>query len=204
MKTSEKTAGVNVPKPKFSWDAFICHASEDKEPFVSALATALSKEFRIWYDEFTLTVGDRLRRKIDEGLAKSRYGVVVLSEHFFEKHWPQQELDGLANREVGGHKVILPVWLNVSYEDVCEYSPTLADRLAAKAADGLEVVVRDLTVALRQNQPARIADHAQQREPRPTDQITGKSRFAAFPERSPKFNVGGISQRAGREQAAGY
>jgi hypothetical protein len=48
------------------------------------------------FDEFTLSVGDRLRRSIDRGLANCRYGIVILSPMFFGKEWPQRELDGLA------------------------------------------------------------------------------------------------------------
>lgn len=70
-------------------DFFISHASEDKEGFVRDLAEALrAKGAKVWYDEFTLKVGDGLRRTIDRGLAGSRFGVVVLSEHFFIKHLP--------------------------------------------------------------------------------------------------------------------
>jgi hypothetical protein len=39
----------------------------------------------VWYDEFELRIGDSLRRKIDQGLAKSRFGIVVLSKDFFRK-----------------------------------------------------------------------------------------------------------------------
>ncbi len=39
--------------------------------------------------------GDRLRRKIDTGLARSRLGVVVLSQSFLGKGWPNYALDGL-------------------------------------------------------------------------------------------------------------
>jgi TIR domain len=62
----------------------------------------------LWYAEFSLTVGDSLHKSIDHGLANSEFGVVILSRHFFEKHWPTQELNGLATREVNGKKVLLP------------------------------------------------------------------------------------------------
>jgi hypothetical protein len=39
----------------------------------------------VWFDEFTLKVGDSLRRTIDHGLGYSRFGVVVLSPAFFAK-----------------------------------------------------------------------------------------------------------------------
>ena len=78
------------------WDVFIGHASEDKDDFVRSLAERLRHEgLRVWYDDFTLTVGDSLRRSIDRGLARSRYGVVVISPNFLRKEWPQKELDGL-------------------------------------------------------------------------------------------------------------
>jgi hypothetical protein len=104
---------------------------------------------KVWYDAFTLKMGDSLRRSIDKGLANSRYGVVVLSPSFFAKEWPQKELDGLVAREVEGEKVILPIWHNVSREEVCRYSPTLADRVAASSADGTDVVVAKILEAIQ-------------------------------------------------------
>lgn len=144
------TAGGTTTVQKTSWDVFICHASEDKEPFARKLAEALQAEgLRVWYDEFTLTLGDSLRESIDHGLASSRYGVVVLSPHFFAKDWPQRELDGLSALEIEGRKVILPVWHNIDVDEVRRQSPTLADRVAAKSRDGLGVVVQDLLRVIR-------------------------------------------------------
>jgi len=58
-----------------SWGVFLCHASEDKETFVRELAEALRAEgLKVWYDEFTLTMGDSLRRSIDNDLASSGTG----------------------------------------------------------------------------------------------------------------------------------
>lgn len=84
----------------------------------------------VWYDEFELKVGDSLRRSIDKGLAKSRFGIVVLSSAFFAKNWIQYELDGLVAKEMEGNKVILPIWHKISKDEVMSYSPSLADKLA--------------------------------------------------------------------------
>lgn len=139
---SPQVASGRSPAPHKEWDVFISHASEDKDTFVRQLADALKAHgIRVWYDDFTLRMGDSLRRSIDEGLSKSRYGIVVLSPRFFAKEWPQKELDGLVVRERNGEKVILPVWLDVEANDVARYSPTLADRVAAKARFGIEAVV---------------------------------------------------------------
>ena len=90
------------------FDAFISHASEDKGEVVRPLAEALrSKGLSVWYDEFELKIGDSLRRKIDKGLANSRFGIVVLSQSFFKKGWPNYELDGLVTRAVTGEQILL-------------------------------------------------------------------------------------------------
>src|SRR5580704_412496 len=131
------------------WDVFICHASEDKKDFVDLFAHQLRDSgLPVWYDVFSLKVGDSLRRKIDEGLAQSRYGVVVLSKHFFAKEWPQNELDGLMSREIAGTKVILPIWHNITVEEVRRSSPILAGRVAAKSENGLEKVVAEVREAM--------------------------------------------------------
>lgn len=114
-----------------SYDYFISHASEDKEDFVRLLAEALRKEgFKVWFDEFELKVGDKLRRAIDKGLANSKFGIVVISPNFFRKNWTQYELDGLVQREMLGEKAILPLWHKVSKDEVMQFSPSLADTVA--------------------------------------------------------------------------
>jgi hypothetical protein len=114
-----------------TFDVFISHASEDKDEVVRPLATALQKAgLSVWYDEFELRIGDSLRRKIDKGLASSRFGVVVLSQAFFGRGWPEYELDGLVTRAVSGDQILLPIWHKVSKSEVIGYSPSLADRLA--------------------------------------------------------------------------
>ena len=119
-----------LPTP-ISYDFFISHASEDKDGFVRGLAEALqTRGAKVWYDEFTLKVGDSLRREIDRGLNRSRYGIVVLSRHFFKKEWPQRELDGLVSLEGDSGKRILPIWHEISMDEVTRHSPTIADKIA--------------------------------------------------------------------------
>ena len=114
-----------------NYDFFISHASEDKEDFVRGLVEALqARGAKVWYDEFTLKVGDSLRREIERGLGNSRFGVVVLSKHFFGKEWAQKELDGLASLELSGETRILPIWHEISKDEVTRRSPMLSDKLA--------------------------------------------------------------------------
>ena len=113
------------------YDVFISHASEDKEDVVTPLADALQAGgLSVWYDDFELGIGDSLRRMIDRGIASSRFGIVVLSRAFFAKGWPNYELDGLVTKSVDGDQVLLPIWHNITKDEVVSFSPSLADKLA--------------------------------------------------------------------------
>lgn len=122
--------------PGRDYDVFISHATEDKDDVVRPLAHALrDRGVSVWYDEFELRVGDSLRRKIDAGIARSRFGLVVLSPAFFAKGWPQYELDGLVTMSVSGKQVLLPVWHGVSKDEVIRHSASLADKVALRTSD---------------------------------------------------------------------
>jgi hypothetical protein len=130
-QTIENNEGLNK-----QYDVFVSHASEDKDSFVRPFVQSLQeKGIIVWYDESELRLGDSLRRSIDKGLNTSKYGIVVLSEAFFKKEWPQRELDGLFAREVNGEKVILPLWHKISKNEVMRYSPIIADMLAINTTD---------------------------------------------------------------------
>lgn len=124
--------GERLAAPPPIYDVSISHASEDKEEIATPLAEALrAAGLRVWFDAFELQVGDSLRRKIDQGLAQSTFGVVVVSPHFFAKEWPRIELDGLTARATDtADPIILPIWHHVSKSEVIAQSPTLAGLVA--------------------------------------------------------------------------
>ena len=118
-----------------AYDVFISHATEDKDSIVRPLATALTElGLKVWYDEFTLRIGDSLRRKIDKGLANSRVGLVVLSPSFISKGWTNYELDGIVTRAVSGEQILLPIWHGITKQEVIDFSPSLADKVARSTA----------------------------------------------------------------------
>lgn len=124
------------PTDVAEYDVFISHASEDKQDVVEPLVRALGERgVTVWYDDSVLKVGDSLRRKIDEGIAHSRFGLVVLSRAFFKKGWPSYELDGLVTLSVSGKQVLLPIWHDISKDEVMSQSPSLADRVALRTSD---------------------------------------------------------------------
>lgn len=146
-----------------NWDVFISHASEDKELVALPLAALLGAYgIAVWLDEYELRLGDSLRAKIDQGLAESRFGVVILSQSFFAKDWPQRELNGLAALESPQRKVILPVWHGVNQQVVAKYSPLLADKKAANTDRGLGAVASEIlkvVIPLRAKEQNLPLDH---------------------------------------------
>lgn len=132
--------------------AFISHDSRDKDAFVRELAHELAKNFcTVWYDEFSLKVGDSLRANIERGLRETKKCIVVLSTNFLANEgWGRAEFDSIYTREIlEKQNVLLPVWLGVSVEEVYKYSPRLADKVGLSAALGVPEVARRLAVAVK-------------------------------------------------------
>lgn len=149
-RESGKVSLAESAAPGQEHDLFISHASEDKMTVARPLAEELMRRgWKVWLDELELTVGDSLSTVIDDALARSRIGVVVLSRAFFAKQWPRRELEGLTAREVAaGSKIILPVWHEVDAHYILERSPVLADRLGVSTSLGLTVVADKISLAL--------------------------------------------------------
>ena len=166
------------------WDIFISHASEDKVTVARPLAAALRRAgVRVWLDEHELRVGDSLSEKVDEGLSQSRFGVVILSPGFFAKHWPRRELAGLRASEEDGQKVILPIWHNVNKSMVREFSPILADVLAADTEQGIEWVTQrllDVIFAPASDSPSKRSPSVTRRLVEILESNPNKSAFLDF------------------------
>ena len=131
--------------------AFISHDWSDKEEIAGPLAIQLQKFFcPVWYDEYSLKVGDSLREKIEKGLKECHKCILILTPNFLNNSgWGKREFDSVFTRElVEKTNVILPVWHGVSQQDIYQYSPSLADRVAAKWSEGVEEVARKLKISI--------------------------------------------------------
>jgi len=131
--------------------AFISHDSRDKSNIAEPLALQLLKFMcPVWYDEFSLKVGDSLRASIEQGLRECPKCVLVLTPNFLSNEgWSKREYDTIFTRElVEKNNVILPVWSGVTAADVYKYSPILADRVSVQWSLGIEQVARRLLRAI--------------------------------------------------------
>ena len=138
------------PSNAREFDVFVSHATEDKD-FAGPLAHRLrSARLRVWFDEFELGLGDSLNEKINYGLSRSRYGVVVISPTFFRKHWTQLEMSGFVARQTSGERVILPIWHRITKNEIIEQAPPLADIVALNSStQSLEEMVGEIVEKVR-------------------------------------------------------
>ena len=122
----ENAVGRDTP-----YDFFISHASADKKDFVDGLVERASAAgLDVWYDQNDLVWGDSIRQKIDDGLRRAYFGVVVLSPNFFKRPWTEYELDAIVQRDLSGSGRLLPIWHRLTQDDVEKQAPSLAGRLA--------------------------------------------------------------------------
>jgi hypothetical protein len=171
---------------------FVSHASEDKDTIARPLAVALIEGgFQVWFDEFSLSLGDSLKKQIDNGLSQCDFGIVILSPAFFSKHWPQEELDGLAAVEsTRKKKVILPIWHEVTLQEVAEWSPTLAGKIAIRSSEGVPTIVNSIVRSLnRTNAFARRDDLDHGRIHVPLRPMSGMALAAASEDADEYLNV---------------
>ncbi len=132
--------------------AFITHDTRDKEPLVRSLALEMSKLMcPVWYDEYSLEIGASLRASIEKGLKESTKCVVVLSPNFLSNDgWGKAEFDSIFTREIlEKDNVMLPVWHNVTAQEVYEYCPRLADKFGLKSDVGPEELARKLASVVK-------------------------------------------------------
>lgn len=127
--------------------AFISHDSRDKDAVARPLAEKLSSMMcPVWYDEYSIGVGDSVRESIDRGIRDAKKCIVVLSPNFLTNPgWTKQEFNGAMGKHVdSGGEAILPIWHDVSKEEVFEYSPMLADIRGLPSTLGIDEMARQL------------------------------------------------------------
>lgn len=142
---------------KHDYDAFISHAVEDKIPIANELCAKLERAgLRVWYSGKELGIGDSIEKTIENGLHRSRYGIVILSPTYLAKNWTIREFYTLLAKEIEQQKVILPVLYNVTPDDLRKKDLLMADRFAVNADRGIDHVVDRLVREIRKPKLERV------------------------------------------------
>lgn len=128
-KKSDAVPEKTDPKPRKMYDVFLSHASADKIAYVEDLKKSLEiLGIEIFYDKDTIEWGDNWKDKIYEGLEKSEFAIIVISENFFGREWTELELKTLLERQNDeGQKLILPILHNITTEQLRDKYPSVAD-----------------------------------------------------------------------------
>ncbi|WP_420126872.1 TIR domain-containing protein [Longimicrobium sp.] len=149
-------------------DVFICHAREDRAATAHPLAAAMRRHgLDVSLDAEELAPGDPLRRRVDEGLARAGWGVLVIGPGFLGMEWPRAELDRLLAREMGPERLMIPVWHGVTAADVARRSPLLAARLAVDAGGGIDAACEAILTLAGRRPPAAAPPEEAQRSALP-------------------------------------
>ncbi|WP_319505648.1 toll/interleukin-1 receptor domain-containing protein [Bacteroides graminisolvens] len=115
--------------------AFISHDSRDKELIARPLANGLSSRLcTVWYDEYSLKVGQSLRESIENGIKSARKCVIILSPNFISNTgWTKTEFNSIFTRSlIFDERIILPIWYDITIKEIYDYSPVLADTFALR------------------------------------------------------------------------
>ena len=120
-----------IKEDRSIYDVFLSHASEDKDEVARPLAEMLQKRgLKVWYDETELKIGDNLVGKINAGIRDSRFGILVLSNSFFNKRWTKHELNILENLMVTDNHVLFPILHNITIKEIRNHRASLANIFA--------------------------------------------------------------------------
>lgn len=113
--------------------AFISHDPKDKDSIVKIIAQGLqSRSCYAEYEEYSLLPGDKLNESIEKGIKESMRCILVISSDFLSNQaWAKKEFNSVFTRErIYNERMVLPVWSDVTKEQVYEYSPSVAEAFA--------------------------------------------------------------------------
>lgn len=127
--------------------AFISHDTRDKANIARPIAVNLQRNLvPVWYDEFSLPIGVKLRESIEAGIKQCKKCILIVTRHFISNDgWTKIEFDSVFTKEIFEKgNILLPVWHEVTAKEVYDYSPWLANIKAADWCEGEDEVVRKL------------------------------------------------------------
>lgn len=105
-------------------DVFLSHTGDDEDVARELYAELTARDLDVWFDGAELDLGKPTARQIDRGIARSRVGVVLVTEAFVKgRYWTEMEFSAF----ISSRKRLIPVLDGVGRADLSAYSPMLAD-----------------------------------------------------------------------------
>lgn len=123
---------------------FLSHSTQDKE-FVEQLAVRLQEAgLDVWYDKWEIKIGDSIAERINDGITRADFLVVVLSKNSVKSKWVRREIDAALAADIEGKGAfILPVLV-----EKCPVPPLLSGKRYASFHDSPDKAFQELLEAL--------------------------------------------------------
>ncbi|HEV3252744.1 MAG TPA: toll/interleukin-1 receptor domain-containing protein [Puia sp.] len=122
--------------------AFISHEQIDKELIAKPLAQGLNARLcTVLYDEYSLHKETGLLESIERGIMQAKRCILIISPTFLSNQGERKkEFNSIFTPErIFNERIVLPIWVNVSKEQVYEYSPSIADTFGLVWPTSLEI-----------------------------------------------------------------
>src|SRR5579859_733665 len=105
-----EAAGINfVATESATPKVFLSYTSADKQ-LAERVARALQAQgIETWWDTWEIKAGDRLRQKIEDGIAGCTHFVVLLTPSSVDKPWVNAELDAAFMRKLADQCQLIPL-----------------------------------------------------------------------------------------------
>lgn len=141
---------------------FVSYAGEDREIAKAVARDLTAMGIPTFYDRDSLALGDSVVDRIHEAMSVADYGVLIVSPDFLSKNWPRHETRQLVQDYIEGRTRLLPIWHDVSMEEVREHQPALSGIWAANTDEGLRSVVRALAAQMTEAATVAVVPTYQQ------------------------------------------
>lgn len=127
-------------RKKYSYEAFLSHALEDRDVIVTELYDRLDEAgVNVWYSANSLKTGEELQTEIERAIEASRFGVVVITKFAHDRPWPLTEYNWLQKKETTKIKVVLPVVHDMAVEHITW--PGIQSKYCILSTRGMDFVV---------------------------------------------------------------
>lgn len=84
----------------------------------------------------SLEWGDKWKDRILDGVNRSEFAIIVISEYFFGREWTEKELKEFLNRQIkNGQKIVLAVMHNITMEQLRDKYPSVAEIQTIRSKD---------------------------------------------------------------------
>lgn len=124
---------------------FLSYSNKDRE-MARKIANELKGEgIDVWFDEWSIHVGDSIVQKIEQGLKESKFLVILLTRSSIESGWVEKEWHNKIEEEAKKRKVVV---LPVKGDDSTT-PELLKDKKYCDLTKGFEEALRELVTSIR-------------------------------------------------------